>query len=101
MEDFNEKTSPEVAVNKAKKEVAEEVKPRSDRHIWGVIIFLMLVSVISLYSASSREVASSANVYGPILRHGVMLVAGLLIMNEFITVFLNPLSRYLPLSVHL
>ena len=80
MEDFNEKTSPEVAVNKAKKEVAEEVKPRSDRHIWGVIIFLMLVSVISLYSASSREVASSANVYGPILRHGVMLVAGLVIM---------------------
>lgn len=80
MEDFNEKTSPEVAVNKAKKEVAEEVKPRSDRHIWGVIIFFMLVSVISLYSASSREVASSANVYGPILRHGVMLVAGLVIM---------------------
>lgn len=80
MEDLKAKTSPESAVNKAKKEVAEEVKPRSDRHIWGVIIFLMLVSVISLYSASSREVASSANVYGPILRHGVMLVAGLVIM---------------------
>jgi cell division protein FtsW len=80
MEDLKAKTSPESAATKAKKEVVEEVKPRSDRHIWGVIIFLLLVSVISLYSASSREVASSANVYGPILRHGGMLLAGLVIM---------------------
>lgn len=79
MEDSKEKTTPESAETKAKKETVEVEKPRTDRHIWGVIILLMLVSVIALYSASSREVAST-NVYGPILRHGILLGAGLVIM---------------------
>ncbi|MCM1483779.1 MAG: FtsW/RodA/SpoVE family cell cycle protein [Muribaculaceae bacterium] len=51
---------------------------RPDRHIWGIYIVLCILSLVELYSASSREVASSAiGVYGPLLRHGVMLLAGL------------------------
>lgn len=51
---------------------------RPDRHIWGIYIALCIISLVELYSASSREVASSAiGVYGPILRHGAMLLAGL------------------------
>ncbi len=46
-----------------------------DKYIWGVYIALCLVSIIELYSASSREVAS-AGVYGPIVRHLSMLLAG-------------------------
>ena len=50
---------------------------RADKHIWGIFIALCLISVIELYSASSREVAaSSIGVIGPIVRHLVMLGVG-------------------------
>lgn len=50
---------------------------RADKHIWGIFIALCIISVIELYSASSREVASSSiGVVGPILRHLMMLGAG-------------------------
>lgn len=53
----------------------------ADKHIWGIVIALCLVSVIELYSASSREVAASAiGVMGPILRHLVMLAGGLFVV---------------------
>ncbi|MDE5919961.1 MAG: FtsW/RodA/SpoVE family cell cycle protein, partial [Duncaniella sp.] len=49
-----------------------------DKHIWGIFIALCIISVIELYSASSREVASSSiGVMGPILRHLAMLSAGI------------------------
>lgn len=51
---------------------------RGDKHIWGIIIALCIVSIVELYSASSREVAASAmGVMGPILRHLAMLCGGL------------------------
>ena len=59
------------------------VKPKAlakaDKHIWGIFIALCLISVIELYSASSREVAnSSLGVIGPIVRHLFMLGLGYL-----------------------
>jgi len=54
---------------------------RPDKHIWGIYLLLCLISIVELYSASSREVASSAlGVYGPILRHGGMLLCGFCII---------------------
>ncbi|MDE6113719.1 MAG: FtsW/RodA/SpoVE family cell cycle protein [Muribaculum sp.] len=50
-------------------------KRHGDKSIWGIFIMLCLISIIELYSASSREVAS-AGVYGPILRHCIMLAIG-------------------------
>lgn len=65
----------------------EDVKPeknpklKADKHIWGLYIALCIISIIELYSASSREVASSAmGVYGPIVRHCSMLFVGLILM---------------------
>ncbi len=62
-------------------EVRTAVKPKAiasgDKHIWGIFIALCIISVIELYSASSREVASSSiGVMGPILRHLAMLGGG-------------------------
>ncbi|MBD5252875.1 MAG: FtsW/RodA/SpoVE family cell cycle protein [Barnesiella sp.] len=62
-------------------DTAAASKPRpvasADKHIWGIFIALCLISVIELYSASSREVGSSAfGVLGPIVRHIVMLAGG-------------------------
>ena len=48
---------------------------KGDKYIWGVYIFLIIVSVIELYSASSREVTAS-NVLAPIMRHGFILLLG-------------------------
>ncbi len=52
-----------------------------DKHIWGIYIALCIISLIELYSASSREVASSSlGVFGPIVRHVAMLLGGFGIM---------------------
>ncbi len=62
----NTKTTP--------KEVAaiNEYIGHSDKYIWAIYIFLCLVSIVEIYSASSREVSAN-NIFGPILRQGFML----------------------------
>lgn len=68
---------------KLMEDVKPEKKPKlkADKHIWGLYIALCIISIIELYSASSREVASSTmGVYGPIVRHCSMLFVGLLLM---------------------
>lgn len=52
---------------------------RTDRQIWGIYIMLCIISIIELYSASSHEVTAN-NIFGPILRHVMFLLAGLMIM---------------------
>ena len=55
---------------------------KADKHIWGIYIFLLLISLVELYSASSREVIASGSfgVLSPLVRHGMMLGAGLVIV---------------------
>lgn len=49
--------------------------PKADKYIWAIYIAILVISVIELYSASSREVTDT-NVFAPLLRHGQMLVLG-------------------------
>lgn len=51
---------------------------KPDKHIWGIYIFLVLVAIIELYSASSREVnaAGALGIYTPIVRHCTLLAFG-------------------------
>lgn len=50
---------------------------KGDKHLWGIYILLVIISVVELYSASSREVAEAGmGVYGTIVRHAAMLLAG-------------------------
>ncbi|MDE6644266.1 MAG: FtsW/RodA/SpoVE family cell cycle protein [Muribaculaceae bacterium] len=65
--------------NQPTPEVAENELPKTDKYIWGIYILLLIVSVIELYSASSFEVRAS-NVFAPLIRHGMMLVIGTLIV---------------------
>lgn len=62
--------------------VTTDIAPnRGDKHIWGIYIFLCLISVVELYSASSREVSKAGfGVYGTIIRHGGQLLAGFFII---------------------
>lgn len=50
-------------------------KGRPDPYIWGIYITLLMISVVELFSASSTEV-TGANVYGPLIRHGIFLLMG-------------------------
>ena len=54
-------------------------KVRTDHHIWGIYIFIVLISIVELFSASIQEVNPGDN-YGPIKRHVLFLGVGLLIM---------------------
>lgn len=57
---------------------ANTVNP-PDTHIWGVYGFLVVISVIELYSASSFEI-SKQGLYSPLVRHVGMLFVGFLII---------------------
>ncbi len=74
--------------------IEEKQKRHSDKYIWGIYIFLCIISIIELYSASSREVAA-AGVYGPIIRHCIMLGAGVLIALGFSRI---PYKWFMPLA---
>lgn len=63
--------------NNSKAAVAPKV--RTDTHLWGTYILLVLVAVVELFSASIQEV-HAGNVFSPVLRHCGFLVAGLVIM---------------------
>lgn len=77
---FQQAQSPQPAVGfQATAENTADIAPvaRGDKHIWGIYIFLCIISVIELYSASSREVAHAGmGVYGTIVRHGLQLLLG-------------------------
>lgn len=49
--------------------------PKADKYIWAIYIAILVISVIELYSASSREIMGG-NVFAPLLRHGKMLLLG-------------------------
>jgi cell division protein FtsW len=61
--------------NSTIKPTPETAPRKADKYIWAIYIALLVISVVELYSASSREVQAS-NVFGPLLRHGMMLFLG-------------------------
>ena len=67
--------SPSLQVDEQQSTVKPKAVAKADKHIWGIFIALCLISVIELYSASSREVSGTGiGVYMPIMRHMAMLV---------------------------
>lgn len=63
------------AVESSKTAALAKKKGRPDPYIWGIYIMLLMISVVELFSASATEV-SGANVYGPLIRHGMFLLMG-------------------------
>ena len=59
--------------------VAPVRKVRTDHHLWGTYILLVIFAVIELFSASIQEV-SDGSIFRPILRHGMFLASGLVFM---------------------
>lgn len=59
-------------IEKPKTSLVDQYVGHSDKYIWAIYIFLCLVSIVEIYSASSREVSAN-NIFGPIIRQGFML----------------------------
>ncbi len=59
--------------------VAPVRKVRTDHHLWGTYILLVIFAIIELFSASIQEV-SDGSIFRPILRHGMFLASGLVFM---------------------
>ncbi len=69
-----------------------------DVYIWGTFCFLLIVSIIELFSASSQEV-HVGDIYGPIIRHGRFLLMGVLIMLGIERVHFRVLYHAIPIFV--
>lgn len=68
-------------------------KYKSDPYIWGIYIFLLIFSIIELFSASSTEVVGN-NVYAPLIRHCIFLGGGFLIVLSLQKVHYKYFSHY-------
>lgn len=64
------------AKTQARAEAHSAVRLRPDPFLWGIYIFLILISVVELYSASASEIKSD-NLYSPIISHGIFLGVGI------------------------
>lgn len=55
---------------------------KGDRSLWGIYLLLCLISIVELYSASAQEVSASSSlgVYEPLVRHGIHLLLGFLLL---------------------
>lgn len=73
-------------------------KVRTDHHIWGIYILLVLTAIVELFSASIQEV-SATDIYGPIKRHVIFLGLGFAIMVGLQFVHYRKIYRWIPLYV--
>lgn len=93
--EINPRQAAAAATSQPKANPMEALAP-ADKHIWGIYIFLCIISIIELYSASSREVASSAiGVLGPVVRHIGMLAAGCVLIVIIQRIPYNTLIRFI------
>ncbi len=73
-------------------------KKRTDHHLWGTYILLVLVAVIELFSASIQEV-TDGSIFMPVIRHGGFIAAGLLIMVVLQHIHYRHIYRFIPFFV--
>ena len=74
---------------------------KGDRVIWVIFMFLCLVSVIEVFSATSTIAYKNANHWAPIVRHATFLLGGfvlVLLMHNIPCRFYSLLSLLLPVS---
>lgn len=73
-------------------------RKRTDHHLWGTYIILVIIAIIELFSASIQEV-DNGNIFGPIVRHGGFLIAGLILMFVLQKIHYRYVYALIPLYV--
>lgn len=77
---------------------AEPMPGQQDKYFWAIYLMLVVISIIELYSASSREVVAG-NVYLPIIRHAVMLGAGFVVIFILSRIPYQKFIKFIPIFV--
>lgn len=75
---------------------------KGDRVIWIIFMFLCLISVVEVFSATSTLAYKSATHWVPIMRHATFLVAGamvVVVMHNFPCRFYSLTTLFVPVSV--
>lgn len=75
---------------------------KGDRVIWVIFMFLCLISIVEVFSASSTIAYKQANHWGPIVRHTSFLLGGaamMLVMNHVHYRFFSSFIVLLPISI--
>lgn len=73
-------------------------KVRTDHHIWGTYIAIVLLSIVELFSASIQEVNAN-DIYGPIKRHIMFLGIGFILMLLLQFVHYHRIYQAIPIYV--
>lgn len=89
--------STEQTTQKPEQAIAEP-RPKADPYIIGFYVALCIFSIIELYSASSREVTST-NIFGPLIRQIMMLLAGVGICVFISRQTLSTIVKWTPIFV--
>ena len=71
----------ETQPSSASNDAVSAIKPRrkADPYILGIYLVFIVISLIEIFSASSMEVKAD-NIYGPLKRHAIFLMMGILIV---------------------
>lgn len=75
---------------------------RGDRVIWVIFMFLCLISVVEVFSATSTLIYKNANHWTPIVRHASFLLAGfvcVLVIHNVPYKYLSAFTILLPVSL--
>ncbi|WP_106831638.1 FtsW/RodA/SpoVE family cell cycle protein [Parabacteroides pacaensis] len=75
---------------------------RGDRVIWIIFMFLCLISVVEVFSATSTLIYKNSNHWTPIVRHASFLLAGfvcVLVIHNIPYKYLSAFTILLPVSV--
>lgn len=95
---FESSGTPAAAATNAAQDPRLAPVAKGDKHIWGIYILLLIISVVELYSASSREVVSAGmGVYGTIIRHGAILLLGFIVIVILQRTHYRKIYSYIPL----
>lgn len=77
---------------------------KGDRVIWIIFMFLCLISVVEVFSATSTLAYKNVNHWGPIVRHASFLLGGfamILLIHNFHYKYFSLLIFLLPVSIFL
>lgn len=77
---------------------------KGDRVIWIIFMFLCLISLVEVFSATSTLTYKSGNYWGPIIRHATILLSGfalILLLHNIPYKYFSLLITLLPVSAAL
>lgn len=85
--------TPEAHARQADESSVLKPRRKADPYILGIYLVFIVISIIEIFSASSTEVKAD-NIYGPLKRHALFLLAGMVIVYVLQRIHYGYLRRW-------